>query len=302
MRVNADLSVNESDLEEFQQIIGFRFKDQGYLIQALLHGSLFSGNKEKMLAFRNKNNLGNKDYEKLEYLGDSVLGMIIAEYAYHDRNIDEYAKENCLTIEGVCTKIRQVLASNVSLKPVATKIKLSRFILSGEYVNIDGKLSDIIEALIGAIYLDGGCDLNNEGSKNLCNLTDELCMENPDSDKGDSHKENRKHADSNYLATRDFVYRFFDIYNAIEKIPVSNPKGMLQERFHEMRLGNPCYKLIDEDGPDHKKQFTVGLYIDDRLLATGSGDNKKKAEQAAATLHLKHLKKENEGDGQITHL
>jgi ribonuclease-3 len=301
MRINADLSVNENDLEEFQMIIGFRFRDRGYLIQALLHGSLFSGNKEKMLAFRKANNLENKDYEKLEYLGDSILGMIIAEHAYHDRNINEYAKENHLSIEGVCTKIRQVLASNMSLKPVARKIKLSRFILSGEHATIDGKLSDIIEALIGAIYLDGGFDPDNNSNKNPGN---ELCMENadfdnekeknPDPNNVNSNNVNSNNVNCNYMATRDFVYRFFDIYSALEKIPISNPKGKLQELFHKEGLGNPCYMLIDEEGPDHKKQFTVALYHGDRLLATGSGDNKKKAEQAAATLHLKHLKK-NEG-------
>ena len=133
--------------KKFQEIIGFRFIDKNYLIQALLHGSLFSGDKEKLSAFRKANNLENKDYEKLEYLGDSVLGLIIAEYAYHDQTVNEYAKSKGLTIEGVCTKIKVILASNENLKPVAHKIKLSKFVLSEGHVNIDGKLADIIEAL-----------------------------------------------------------------------------------------------------------------------------------------------------------
>ncbi|WP_094228816.1 ribonuclease III family protein [Methanolobus psychrotolerans] len=265
MRVNEDLSVNASNLEEFEEIIGFRFKDKSYLIQALLHGSLFSGDKEKLGNFRKANNLENKDYEKLEYLGDSVLGLIIAEFAYHDKEIDKYAHSNGLTIEGVSTKIKEILASNKNLKPVAQKIRLSRFVLAEEHVNIEGKLSDIIEALIGAIYLDGGYNGKTTNTGN-CSFVN-----------------------SNYSIARDFVYRFFDIDNALKNISVSNPKGLLQERFHKNRIGNPFYKIIDEEGPDHDKYFTVGLYLGDKLLATGSGNSKRKAEQAAADLHLRHL-------------
>ncbi|WP_321428350.1 ribonuclease III domain-containing protein [uncultured Methanolobus sp.] len=270
MRVNPDLSVNESDIEEFQAIIGFKFRDKSYLVQALLHGSLFSGDKEKLSDFRKANGLENKDYEKLEYLGDSVLGLIIAEHAFHDNDINEYAKSKGLTIEGVATKIRTVLVSNESLKPVAKKIKLSRFVLSEEHVNINGKLSDIIEALIGAIYIDGGFD----------------SVHNKDGSTG------------NYSVTKEFVYRFFDIENALEKIAASNPKGIIQEMFHQNGLGNPIYKVIEEEGPDHNKQFTVGLYLSDKLLAIGSGNSKRNAEKAAADLHLKHLQDDSSEKSQ----
>jgi ribonuclease-3 len=265
VRVNPDLSVNENDLEEFQEIISFKFKDKSYLVQALLHGSLFSGNKEKLSDFRKINGLENKDYEKLEYLGDSVLGLIIAEHAFHDTGINEYARSKGLTIEGVATKIRMVLASNESLKPVARKIKLSRFVLSEEHVNIEGKLSDIMEALIGAIYIDEGQDRNcgNSGTE------------------------------GNYSAAKDFVYRFFDFNSALEKIMAFNPKGMIQELFHQNGLGNPIYKVMEEEGPDHEKKFTVGLYLNDKLLAMGSGNSKRKAEKAAANLHLRHLQDES---------
>ncbi len=259
MRVNPDLSVNQNELEEFQEIIQFRFNDTRYLIQALLHGSLFSGNKDKLSAFKKVNGLENKDYEKLEYLGDSVLGLIVAEYAYHSEEIDEYARSNGLTIEGVSTKIREVLASNKNLKPVAQKIKLSRFVLSEELVNIDGKLSDIIEALIGAIYLDGG------------------------------HAKKDNNSNNNYSIAKEFVYRFFDIDDALEKIPVSNPKGRIQELFHKSGTGSPRYKLIGEEGPDHNKHYTVGLYLDEELLATGSGNSKRNAEKDAAKNYLRSV-------------
>nr|WP_280921216.1 putative dsRNA-binding protein [Methanolobus bombayensis] len=262
------MTVNKDDLEEFQEIIGFKFKDKSYLIQALLHGSLFSGDKEKLSEFRKINGLENKDYEKLEYLGDSVLGLIIAEYAYHDNSINEYARSKGLTIEGVATKIRTVLASNESLKPVARKIKISNFVLSEGHVNIDGKLSDIMEALIGAIYIDGGC--NNTG--------------------------NNDQTVGNYFAAKEFVYRFFDIETALERISAFNPKGMIQELFHQKGIGDPCYRLIEEEGPDHEKQFTVGLYLDDKLLAIGSGNSKRKAEKATANTYLRKLKEKEPED------
>jgi ribonuclease-3 len=261
VRLNSDLKVNEDDLEEFQEMIGFTFNDKTYLIQALVHGSLFSGDKEKLSIFRKVNDLDNKDYEKLEYLGDSVLGLIIAEYAYHDREINKYAISNGLTIEGVCTRIKEVLASNKSLKPVAKKINLSRFALAEPHANIDGKLSDMIESLIGAIYLDGGSAHNN--------------------------------SNNNYIITRNFVYRFFDINNALDKISISNPKGLIQEIFHRNGWGNPCYRILNEEGPDHERIFTVGLYLGDELLAIGSGNKKRKAEKAAAELHLKNFRKKN---------
>lgn len=259
MRVDRDLRVSEADIEEFQEIIGFHFHDRTYLIQALLHGSLFSGDREKLCTFRQANNLVDKDYEKLEYLGDAVLGLIIAEYAYNDPEINRYARENKLTIEGVSTKIRTSLASNEGLKPVAKKIKLSRFVLADENVNINGKLSDIIEALIGAIYVDGG--------------------------KGACYREST----NNYSIAKDFVYRFFDIETALEKIPVLDPKGKIQQLFQQNGWGKPCYRLIDHDGPDHEKQFTIGLYMNEKLLACATAKRKREAEKAAAALHLKHI-------------
>jgi ribonuclease-3 len=122
-----------------------------------------------------------------------------------------------------------------------------------------------MEALIGAIYIDEGQDRNcgNSGTE------------------------------GNYSAAKDFVYRFFDFNSALEKIMAFNPKGMIQELFHQNGLGNPIYKVMEEEGPDHEKKFTVGLYLNDKLLAMGSGNSKRKAEKAAANLHLRHLQDES---------
>jgi ribonuclease-3 len=95
------------------------------------------------------------------------------------------------------------------------------------------------------------------------------------------------------IITRNFVYRFFDINNALDKISISNPKGLIQEIFHRNGWGNPCYRILNEEGPDHERIFTVGLYLGDELLAIGSGNKKRKAEKAAAELHLKNFRKKN---------
>jgi ribonuclease-3 len=195
VKLNDDLIVNSNDLDKFQKIINVQFTEHKYLIQALTHGSLFSGDSEKSAAFKKANRLESKDYEKLEFLGDSVLGLIVAEYAYHDTKIEAYTRLTGKSIEGVSTNLKKILVSNESLKSIAEKISLRDFVLCEAHVNIDGKLPDIIEALIGAIYLD------NNG----------------------------------YAQAKGFVHTFFDLDNALEKISHANPKGKLKEIFDRDR-------------------------------------------------------------------
>ena len=257
MKPNKDLTVNSDDLDDFQNIIGVRFSDTKYLIQSLLHSSLFSGDKTKLDKFKKVNNLESDNYEKLEYLGDSVLGLIVAEYFYHDEEIEEYAKAQKRTIEGVLTDIKKILASNESLKPLAEDIKLDKYILYGVLENISDIFDDVIEALIAAIHLDQG-----------------------------------------YIEAKNFVYHFFDLRGALGKIDGLNPKGKLSEICDENVRGHPEYKLIKEEGPDHKKIFTVGLYVCDEQVSIGTGHRIKDAEADAAEKYLKemgltNLKQEN---------
>ncbi|MCL7413780.1 MAG: hypothetical protein M8353_09215, partial [ANME-2 cluster archaeon] len=104
MKINNDLTISDEYLEKFQNIIGIRFNSTKYLIQSLLHGSTFSGNKMQLEHFKNRNNLDADNYEKLEYLGDSVLGLIVAEYSYNQNEIEEYATVKNKKIEGVLTE------------------------------------------------------------------------------------------------------------------------------------------------------------------------------------------------------
>ncbi len=248
MKPHNDLTVSSNDLDEFQNIIGVQFNDTKYLIQALLHSSLFSGNKSKLDAFKKVNNLESDNYEKLEYLGDSVLGLIVAEYFYHDEEIEEYARAQKRTIEGVLTDIKKILASNESLKPLAEDIKLEKYILYGVLENISDVFDDVIEALIAAIHLDQG-----------------------------------------YIEANNFVCNHFDLRGALGKIDGLNPKGKLSEICDKNGWDLPEYRLLDEQGPDHKKSFTIGLYVCGEQVSIGIGNKIKDAEADAAEKYLKKM-------------
>ena len=247
MRVNNDLTVSSDDLDEFQKILCVNFNDTKYLIQALTHGTIFSGDKDKLEKFKKANNLEFNNYEKLEYLGDSVLGLIVTEYSYRENLIDEYAKSQDLKIEGVLTAIKKVLVSNDSLKPIADEMDLDKYILCN-LDNVTDVYDDVIEALIGAIYLDRG-----------------------------------------YAKAQKFVMKNFKINDALDKIEKSNPKGKLSEYCDEKSLPLPKYMPIKEEGTDHKKTFTVGLYIDGEQVSTGNGCKIKEAEADAAEKYLKEM-------------
>ncbi|HJH29720.1 MAG TPA: hypothetical protein C5S51_08530 [Methanosarcinaceae archaeon] len=248
MKVNNDLIVSSDDLDDFQKIIGVRFNDTKYLIQALLHGSIFSGDKTKLDTFKKVNDLESDNYEKLEYLGDSVLGLIVSEYSYHEEVIEEYAKAQERKIEGVLTDIKKVLVSNDNLKPLAHKINLDDYILYGYLENISDIYANVIEALIGSIYLDQG-----------------------------------------YAEAKKFVCTFFGMKGALSKIVDSNPKGKLSEICDKNSWDLPEYKLINEEGSDHKKMFTVGLYICGEQVSIGTGQKKQYAEIDAAEKYLKEI-------------
>lgn len=174
MEIKASLAVSSDDLEEFQRIINVYFENPGHLIEALLHGSIFSGDKSKLNRFKQKNDLDNDNYEKLEYLGDSVLGLIIVDYSYHDKAIEEYAKSRNLSIEGALTEIKIVLASNENLVPVAHKLNLEKYILHGDLRNIENIYANVIEAIIGAIFLDQGFSKSQEFVNKFFDIKDAL--------------------------------------------------------------------------------------------------------------------------------
>lgn len=258
MKINSDYTVSSEYLDEFQNIIGIQFSDTKHLIQSLLHGSIFSGDKTKLDTFKQINRLESDNYEKLEYLGDSVLGLIISEYSYNEKEIEEYATVQKRNIEGVLTDIKKVLVSNEMLKPLAEKIYLEKYILYGTLENINDIFAEVIEALIGSIYVDRG-----------------------------------------YAEAKKFVYNFFDIEGALTKSVDSNPKGNLNEICDMNGWDLPEYKLIKEEGPDHKKNFTIGLNIGGKQVAIGNGQKIKSAEIDAAEKYLRDIESANQYEKEV---
>ncbi|AKB25584.1 Ribonuclease III [Methanosarcina sp. MTP4] len=246
-KLNSDLTVSLEFLDEVQHKISVTFNNPAFLIQALLHGTFFSGNKIKLNTFKQKNCLENDNYEKLEYLGDSVLGLIISEYTYHNEEIEDYAKTEGKKIEGALTDVKQVLVPNESLVPLARKINLGKYILQDGLVNVEDVYANVIEAIIGAIFLDQG-----------------------------------------YPRAKGFVNTFFDIRGALGKVDSSNPKRKLQERC-DKKHSYLEYNLINEEGPDHKKQFTYLLSINGEEVSYGYGLKKKDAQKDAAEKYLQSL-------------
>ncbi len=219
--------MNDLNVEELEQKIGYTFRDKRLLRQAVTHSSY--ANEKKM----------GKDgcNERLEFLGDAVLELISSHYFF-----EKYPN----LPEGQLTKKRASLVCEPSLAYCAREFDLPKFLLLGKGEDMNGGrfrdsiVSDATEALLGAVYLDGG-----------------------------------------FASAREFVVRF--ILNDIEnKQLFFDSKTVLQEMAQEDGSKRVHYELVKEKGPDHDKSFTVDVYLDGKVLGTGTGHTKKAAEQAAA--------------------
>ncbi len=181
--------------------------------------------------------------ERLEFLGDSILGMIVSEYLF---------LQNPNLPEGELTKIRSWLVNKKSLSLCARKLELDKFLLvsfstaKSLHQGSDSILSDAVEALIGAIYLDKGFD----------------------------------------LAKKFVVETLIPLLQDENILRDKNYKSILMETVQAEGKNPPTYKVLEEYGPSHDKTFVVGVYVDGNLLATGKGKSKKEAEQDAAHLAL----------------
>lgn len=221
----------------FEKKLKYRFQDSSLLQYALTHRSYAYESQEDLT-----------DNEILEFLGDSVLGLVIADFL-----VTAYPGVS----EGELSKLKSTVASTSSLSSFAKNIKLDRHILLGKGEEKSGGrkkktiLAGAFEALIAAIYLDGG-----------------------------------------FHEAKSFVLGhlkpFFKKINA-EKFFINNYKSALQEYFQKESLPAPNYKMVTTAGPDHKKQFTVEVFMRKRSLAKAIGNSKKEAEQKAAQKALKTL-------------
>lgn len=227
-------------IAELEKIIGCPVKNKSFYIQALTHRSF--------LEQGNDHDISN---ERLEFLGDSVLSLTVAEYLF-----EEFPDKD----EGFLTKVRSKLVNKVTLAEAADKIQLVRFVLLSNNVKntfmLGAKtiLSDALEALIGAIYIDSGLD-------SVKKFIYRILIE-PNTKAG------------LYLIDENF-------------------KSQLLEYAQAHKLENPSYFVIGEEGPQHNRTFTIKVMIGSEEYGVGKGKNKKSAEQNAAHSALIKISAQN---------
>ena len=217
-----------------EENIEYSFKDKSLIEEALTHTS-----------YANENNVNSN--EKLEFLGDSILEFISSKYLYM-----KFPNLN----EGELTKVRATVVCEDSLYEVAKKHDISNYIKVGRSEKGNGGnhrpaiLADSIEAIIAAIYFDGGLD---EAEKFIINNLE-------------------------------------DAMNVASKnVGIKDHKTVLQEKLQKNGDIEIEYKIIEEKGPDHDKEFTAEVIADGKVLAIGTGKSKKHAEMEAAKKALEIL-------------
>lgn len=220
----------EKDLSVLEQALGVTFQNVDTLRQALVHRSYL--NEHTSFALDHN--------ERLEFLGDAVLELVVTEYLYL----------NYPNPEGEMTNWRAALVNGQQLAKVAAGLEIEAFLYMsrGERKDDDSKarryiLANAMEAIIGAVYLDRGWDV-----------------------------------------ARSFVERHVLCFlkEILEKKLYIDPKSRFQEASQERMGITPTYRVLQEIGPDHAKQFTVGVYLDKELVAEGMGMSKQEAQVDAA--------------------
>lgn len=225
------------DIRFLEETIGYTFGKKEYLLEALRHSSFVNENKQ----------YGWFSNERLEFLGDSVLSLVTSSYLF-----SLFSSQP----EGDLTKIRADLVCTRSLSGFARGIRLGDYLLLGHgQETVGGRdqnkiLEDAFEALLAAIYLDSG--------KNLDTVAAFL---NPILEK--------------------------EVKTLLSEQQIIDPKSKLQEIVQEAK-GMLCYEIVSESGPDHDKHYVCEVKIDNNVMGRGEGSSKKKAEIKAAADALKN--------------
>ena len=228
-----------SALAELQQRLGHSFRDENLLRLALTHPSVAHDAKAPI-----------PHNQRLEFLGDSVLGIILSHALY-----EKFPDAD----EGQLTKSRAKLVNSGSLSLHGRSLGLgAHLILSRGEENTGGRerasaLTDAFEAVLGAIYLDGGLAAARE------------------------------------FILREFAADFSEL---VAPQAIENPKGELQELLQAKSPTAPAYETISAEGPDHDRSFTCAVLHDGAELARGAGKSKRAAESDAALAALKKLREE----------
>jgi ribonuclease III len=227
------------EFESLQQAIGYRFRDRGLLEHAMTHTSRANEDVSG----------GVRDNESMEFLGDAVLGFVIADVLFRD--FPEFD-------EGQKSKTKASLVSTATLARQAERLVLGEHMLLGRGEEKTGGrrkqalLADSYEALIAAVYLDGGVE----------------------------------------PARAFILREFGPLIAEIRRTGVSGQdyKSALQELLQSHERPLPEYRVIGSIGPDHRKLFQVEVIVNGDRIAEASGPSKKEAEQEAARMALQNLK------------
>lgn len=228
-------STKDKKFSIFEEKTGIFFKDKSLLERAFTHRSYINEHRSE----------GLEHNERLEFLGDAVLELVITDYLYNT-----YTDKN----EGELTAYRAALVNTITLAEVGRTLEINDFLLMSKGEARDtGRartyiLANAMEALIGAIYIDQG-----------------------------------------YNEAQKFIAK--NLFGKMEEVISGrlwlDAKSFFQEKAQEEFNVTPSYEIVSETGPDHNKQFTVGLMIGDELVAKGKGHSKQEAEQDAALNGLK---------------
>lgn len=232
-----------ADLEQLQQTLGYRFNDAGLLVRALTHRSL---------AVEMKPGCGDGcDNEQLEFLGDAILGFIASA---------DLVSRRPQAREGELSRLKSHLVSAAHLFEVASAAGLGEQLRLGRGEELSGGrqkralLADAMEAIIAAVYLDGGID--------ACRAVVER-----------------------------LILRRFEPGSELSPLPPPDAKSRLQEYAQSRKLAMPKYVTVSERGPEHAKTFVVEARIGKITLQQAEGTSKKAASQRAAELALESLQR-----------
>ncbi len=224
-------------VEKLAEKIGVKFNNPDLLQQAVTHRSYLNEHRDYKLDHN----------ERLEFLGDAVLELVVTEYLY----------ENYPNPEGELTNWRAALVNGEMLASISKELGVEEFLLMSKGEAKDtGKarqylLANAFEAITGSIYMDQ----KEKGYK----VAKEFILKN-------------------------VIVKLPEI---IEKKLYMDPKSRFQEASQEEVGVTPIYRVLEESGPDHAKKFIVGVYLEDELIAKGEGSSKQEAQRNAAAEGLK---------------
>jgi ribonuclease-3 len=228
----------EPSLSELERTLGYRFQNNEFLVTALSHRSYVNSQRSDKKLDSN---------ERLEFLGDAVLNIVVTDYLFH-----EYPDRE----EGRMSKMKSLVVSSKVLGLCAEAWKLGEFILLSRSEEKSGGrkrlsiLADAYEAVIGAVYLDGGLESA------------------------------RKLIHGSLMKIMDEV---------LDDEELANYKSKLLEYTQSRGLGIPSYDVLQESGPEHQKSFVVGVFVQNQEWGRGTGNSKKSAEQAGARVALANM-------------